>query len=60
MNPTNTHEDAGLMVLLSGLRIQCCELWCRLQIWLESGVTVAVPVAGSYGSNLTPNLRMSI
>ena len=28
---------------LSGLRIQHChELWCRLQTWLGSGVTVAV------------------
>ena len=28
---------------LSGLRIQhSCELWCRLQTWLGSGVAVAV------------------
>ena len=27
----------------SGLRIQhCCELWCRSQIWLRSGVAVTV------------------
>ena len=29
---------------LIGLRIQhCCELWCRLQIWLGSGIAVALP-----------------
>ena len=28
---------------LSGLRFRCyCELWCGLQMWLRSGVTVAV------------------
>ena len=31
------------LALLSGLRIwHCCELWCRLQMWLGSGVAVAV------------------
>ena len=31
------------LALLSGLRIWCCcELWCRLQIQLGSGVSVAV------------------
>ena len=31
------------LALLSVLRIQhCCELWCRSQIWLGSGVAVAV------------------
>jgi len=44
MNLTSIHEDAGLIpALLSGLRIQgCCKLWCRLQTWFGSGVTVAV------------------
>ena len=43
-NPTRNHEDAGsILALLSGLRIWCCsELWCRLQMRLESGVVVAV------------------
>ena len=28
---------------LSRLRIQwCCEMWCRLQTWLGSGIAVAV------------------
>ena len=28
---------------ISGFRIRrCCELWCRLQTWLESGVAVAL------------------
>ena len=31
------------LALLSGLRIRgCCELWCRSQTWLGSGVAVAV------------------
>ena len=30
------------LAFLSGLRIQhCCELWCRWQMWLGSGVAVA-------------------
>ena len=34
---------------LSGLRIRRCrELWCRLQMWLRSGVAVALAQAGSY------------
>ena len=48
---------------LSGLRIQpCCELWCWSQMWLRSGVAVAVAVAvtGSCSSDLTPSLGTSI
>ena len=31
------------LALFSGLRIWCyCELWCRLQMQLESGMAVAV------------------
>ena len=50
---------------LSGLRIRgCCELWCRLQTWFGSGaavaVAVAVAVAGSYSSDSTPSLGISI
>ena len=31
------------LALLCGLGIQpCCALWCRLQMWLESGIAVAV------------------
>ena len=43
-NPTSIHEDAGsIPAWLSGLRIQCCcELQCRLQMRLGSGVAVAV------------------
>ena len=41
-NPTRNHEVPSL-VLLSELRIRCCcELWCRLQTRLRSGVAVAV------------------
>ena len=44
MNLTRNHEVAGLIPgLLSELRIRCCcELWCRLQMWLGSGVAMAV------------------
>ena len=43
------------LVLLSGLRIQCClELGCRSQKWFRSGVAVAVVETGSYSSDLTP------
>ena len=42
---------------LGGLRIQpCCELWCRLQAQLGSCFAVAVVLAGSYSSDLTPSL----
>ena len=43
-NPTSIHEDAGSIPgLLSGLRIpHCCELWCRSQMLLSSGLAVAV------------------
>ena len=44
MNPTSICEDSGLIPgLTHGLRIQhCCELWCRSQTALGSGVAVAV------------------
>ena len=49
----------GAMASLSGLRIQHCpELKCRSQMQLGSGVAVAV--AGSCSSNLTPSLATSI
>ena len=45
---------------LSGLRIQHCrELWCRLQMWLGSGIAVASAEASSYSSDLTPSLEIS-
>ena len=38
--PTKIHKDVGL---ISGLGIRrCCELWCRLQMRLRSGIAVAV------------------
>ena len=41
---------------LSGLRMCCCcELWCRLQMWLRSGVAVAVAKASDYSSDPTPS-----
>ena len=45
------------LALLSGLRIwHCCELWYRSQTQLRSGVAVA----GSYSSDWTPSLGISI
>ena len=47
------------LVSLSRLRIRhCCELWCRSQTQLGSGVAVAV--AGSCGSGLTPSLETCV
>ena len=49
------------LALLSGLRIRhCCELWCRLQMWLWSRVAVALAQAGGYSSDSTPSLGTSI
>ena len=49
------------LALLSGLRIQHChELWCRSQMWLVSAVVVAVAVACSYSSDLTPSQGTAI
>ena len=61
-NPTAMREDAGLIPgLAQGLRIWfCCELWCRLQMWLGSGIVMAVAYSGSCSSNLTPSLGTSI
>ena len=48
---------------LNGSRVQyCCELWCRSNIWLGSGVAIAMAVAyaSSCSSDLTPSLGTSI
>ena len=46
------------LALPSGLRIQhCCELWCRSQMRLRSGIAVAVALASGNSSNSNPNLR---
>ena len=42
-NPTRNHEVVGSTPSLSGVRIRgCCELWCRLQMRLRSGMAAAV------------------
>jgi len=43
-NPTRKHEVVGSVpALAQWLRIWCCcELWCRLQTQLGSGVAVAL------------------
>ena len=61
-NTAKTCKDAGLILAsLSGLRIWGChKLRCRSQMWLRSGVAVAVVQACRCSSNLTPSLRISI
>ena len=45
----------------SGLRIGCCcELGCRSQTRLRSGIAVSVVSAGSCSSDLTPSLGTSM
>ena len=52
---------ASSLASVSGLRIwRCCELWCRLQVWLGSCIAVAVVWAGSCSSDLTLSLGTSI
>ena len=49
------------LALLSGLRIwRCCKLWCRSQMWLWSGIAVAVVYADRCSSDLTPSPGISI
>ena len=45
---------------LSGLSRCCCELWGRSQTQLGSDVAAAGAQAGSYSSNSTPSLGISI
>ena len=53
MNLTRNQEVSGSIPgLARGLRIQCCcELWCRLQTQLGSGVSVALAKASGCSSN---------
>jgi len=52
---------AQSLALLRRSRIRCCcELWCRSQVWLRSGVAVAVVSAGSCSSRATPSLGTSM
>ena len=56
---TSMRTQVRSLASLSGLRIQCChELWCSSQMWLRSGMAVAV--ASGYSSDPTPGLGISI
>ena len=45
-NPTRIQEDVGSIPGLGELRIKgCCELWCRSQTGLRSGLAVAMAVS---------------
>ena len=58
MNPSTIYEDSrSIPGLGQWVKIpRCCELWCRLQMWVGSGVAVAVVEAGSCSSDATPSL----
>ena len=49
------------LALLSGIRSQhCCKLLCRWQMQLGSAVALAMALASSCSSDLTPSLGTSI
>ena len=49
------------LAFLSGLKIGLClKLWSRLQIWLRSGISVAMAVVRTCCSDSTPSLGTSI
>ena len=57
----STRMQIRFLASLTGLRIWCCcELWCRSQTQLESGIALAVVLSGSHSSKLAPTLGTSI
>ena len=50
----------SMTIQVQSLASRCCELWRRSQLWLRSGVAVAVVQPSSCSSDLTPSLGTSI
>ena len=60
-NLTSIHEDMGSFPSLSQwVKDPFCELWCRSQMHLGSGIAVDVAWAGGCSLDLTPGLETSI
>ena len=59
-NQTSIHKDEDLIPGLAQWVKDSALLWCRVQMWLRSGIAVIVTWAGSCSFDLTPILGNSI
>ena len=65
MNPPGIYEVADSIPgpaqwVMDPVLLRAGELWCRSQTQLRPGIAVAMAVAGSCSSYLTPGLETSI